>query len=648
MLTGPLAGLLWSLPAAAAQDLAFPGYSGYLNVPSSSVLEHGQTELQWSDQAFVRGRYGYHHNFIGAVGVFPNVEVGGRIAWDETQSNCFQTDCGIRDLSANLKVQAPFIPEEWFTLAAGVQDLGGAANNFGASYVAAGRAFGPFELTAGFGDADVAERYLDGAFGALAWRPVPWFSLMAEHDSRDMRAGAGLSTPEGWLPGGARIKGKILAWDQGDSENGRTFASVGISIPLGRTRDDRRLSLPKKEAEARSTTFDASPTESAPAVPEAGSGGDSADSAARLGRRLVEAGYERVRVAAVGDTLHVRFENNVYNRDERDAIRDVADTLAAGDGPWRRARLTLLNQNIPVAERRVALDGGSPRVISADFPPPDWRVQEPEWDFRGGFGPIWKPRVTLSPAISSGIATEYGVWDASAALSTEVSSSLWTGALASATYDVEVYSSDDFEKGGVFYDERRQTDLVEAELQQTLKLHPLLYTSVHAGRYQRRYDGVLNETVLFSPNGRHSLGFLGGIFEFEPLPGVDIEQGLGRYSYYNPDLDVQFTATGGQFLEQDRGYRLDGRFWFGDYAVTLTYKNTDAEFIGLGWVIPLTPRKDHSFRYLQVRGDPDWNYGVQTRVNEDRNTLSFGSAIFIRSANPLRHLYMNRGRLPNR
>ena len=107
-----------------AQDLAFPGYSGFLNVPSASVLGHGQAEIGYSDQGFVGGEYGHYHNFHAAVGVFPNLEIGGRVIWNDTQANLFTDCCGPRDLSANVKLQIPFIPEHWFSLAAGAQDLG--------------------------------------------------------------------------------------------------------------------------------------------------------------------------------------------------------------------------------------------------------------------------------------------------------------------------------------------------------------------------------------------------------------------------------------------------------------------------------------------------------------------------------------------
>lgn len=174
-----LAGLV-VVPAfnLMAQDLAFPGYSGFLNVPSASVLRHGQAEIGYSDQGFVGGEYGHYHNFHAAVGVFPNLEIGGRVIWNDTQANLFTDCCGPRDLSANVKLQVPFIPEHWFSLAAGAQDLGGAMNYFDSYYVVAGRHFGPVELALGYGRPEDVPRYLDGGFAALSYRPTQWLNLM--------------------------------------------------------------------------------------------------------------------------------------------------------------------------------------------------------------------------------------------------------------------------------------------------------------------------------------------------------------------------------------------------------------------------------------------------------------------------------------
>ncbi|MCG7199111.1 YjbH domain-containing protein [Marinobacter pelagius] len=670
-------GLALAGNQAFASDLAFPGYSGYLNVPSATVLDHGKAAVQYSDQALETransgDTYGYYNNVSGLFGIFPNVEVGGRLTWDRTQANCYTEGCGIRDLSANIKIQAPFIPEEWFTLSAGVQDLGGETDDFESVYVVAGRRFGPVEISAGYGDPKTPDRYLDGPFGGVSYRPLPWLNVMAEYDSQDVRLGLGASTPDGLLPLGMQINGKVLAYDEGDTENDRNFFSLGLSIPFGNKARKQHLVLPDENAvtapkptaiSSNAASSSERQAQSPAAVESAVSGARSQSNEAgksegqefarNIGQKLVAAGYDRVSVASTDAVLHIQWENNIYTRDERDAIADVARKAQALGGPHRTAKLTLLNQNIPVVERTISLgnpeQGTQAQILVADYAPGTlFHTDDPQWDFQGSYGPTWKPRITLSPTISSGIATEYGVWDASVGLSAETSVSLWTGALASATYNAEVYATEDFEKGGVFYQDRQRTDLTEAEIQQTLKLHPQLYTSVHAGRYAIDWNGLLNETLLLGPNGRHSLAYVGGAFEHADYDNVERNQMLARYSYYNPTLDTQVDVYGGQFFEEDTGVRIDSRFWFGDYALRLSYKNTDAEFISLGWVIPLTPEKTRQFRYVQIRGDADWNYSVQTRINEDQNLTSFGGARVIESANPIRSVYFNRGRLTNR
>ncbi|WP_417530262.1 YjbH domain-containing protein [Marinobacter lipolyticus] len=667
-LAGIAGGLSLTVAHAAPRDLAFPGYSGYLNVPSATVLDYGQADVMYSDQALdtrqksAGNTYGHFNNIAGTFGVFPFVEVGGRLTWDRTQSNCFSEGCGIRDLSANIKVQAPFIPENWFTLAAGVQDLGGETDDFESVYVVAGRQFGPFEISAGYGDPKTSGRYLDGAFGGVSYRPVPWLNVMAEYDSQDVRLGLGAASPEGLLPYGMQVKGKVLAYDEGDSDNDRNFFSLGLSIPFGNKPSKQRLEPVDRLMQSHN------PTESAPTARigqsskatnlEHANTSKTTDSgnqtARRLGEELVKAGYDRVSVASAGDTLYIQWENNIYVRDERDSVFDVARRARAAAGAHKSAQLTLLNQNIPVVERTVPLQAAHPdgsdepyAIVSSFSDTSLLNRDERDWDFQGSYGPTWKPRITLSPTISSGVATEYGVWDASVGISAEVSASLWTGALASATYNTEIYQTEDFEKGGVFYEDRQRNALIEAEVQQTFKLHPQVYTSFHGGRYAIDWNGGLNETMLLSPGGRHSLSYLGGTFRHRDDTDIERNQMLGRYSYYNPDLDAQIDVYGGQFFAEDTGVRIDSRFWFGDYAITVSYKNTDAEFISLGWVIPLTPEKTRQFRYAQIRGHADWNYSVQSRINEDVNFTAFGGAAIVRSANPIQSLYLNRGRLTN-
>ena len=636
--------LLVPISAFAADDLALPGYSGFLNVPSATVLNHAQADLQYSDQAWIAGEYGHYRNVAGAVGVFPYVEVGGRISWEETHSNLFANGQGHRDLSANFKVQAPLIPENWFTLAVGAQDFAGETGGFESVYVVAGQQFGPVEMAVGYGRPEEDARYLDGAFGAISYRPTRWLNLIAEYDAMDVRLGAGLTSPKGWLPGGLQVKGKVMAYDRGDTENGREFFSLGVSIPLGGKGSDSLNPIAAVGVASAANVFDPVGAASAANVlPESKEIAAEAaptgapPTAITVGQILVAAGYERISVGYAGSQLTIRFENNLFNRDERDALMDVAQRLHVAQIGEVSVRLVLLNQNIPVMTRMALLDGEAPRLVSASE-----QALPQQWDFRGSAGPVWRPRLTFSPNLTTGVATEYGVLDTSLALGSELSASLWSGALASVTWNQEVYSSEDFDKGGVFYSNRQRSALREADLQQTLRLHPQLFTSFYAGRYNTDYYGWLNETLLLSSGRRHALGVLSGNFQHVDDDTAQPRQLLGRYTYTHPGTDVQLTLHAGEFFEGDTGFRFDSRFWFGDTAILLSYKNTDAEFVGLGVMIPLTPRKDRQFRYLQVRGNPDWSYTVQTRINEDANLVSFGSATIVRPANSLDRLYLNR------
>lgn len=632
-------GLLLSGHGYGSEELAFPGYSGFLNVPSAYALERGTAAVQYSDQGWINGGYENRRNASAAAGLLPGVEIAARLSWKMTHARTAE----VRDLSGNVKAQVPFIPEEWFALSLGVQDLGGAASNFNAVYAVAGRRIGPFEVAAGFGHPDEPGRYLDGGFAALSWRATSWLRLMAEHDAADTRLGLGVSTPARWLPGGVQVGGKVLLWDEGTSENGRQFFSLGVTIPMGR-RDTSRswdgVTAPVGEAAAangfdglgKSKELKEIAAAAAPTV-------QSIVDPATVGALLVGAGYERVAVAEVDGTLAVRFENNVFNRDERDALWDVAVRLHKAYPQLDRVYLVLLNQGLVVARRLAVLSADEPRMLSGG------RVElEGDWQQFAGNGPVWKPRLTISPRLTSAIGTEVGVWDASYAIETEWSSSLWHGALASVALNTAVYNSDDFEQGEIFYPQRQRDGVRTAELQQAFIPHQRLVTAFYAGRYLHDYRGWLNETLLFSDDRRHALGFIGGNFwhdsrEEEP------RQMLGRYSYYHPERDIQLHVYAGEFFYGDRGVRAETRFWFGDYAIDLIYKNTDAQFFGLGVVLPLTPTRDRQWRYLQVRGNPDWSYSVNTRVGEDRNELSFSAATMVRSPNSLDRLYLNRLRL---
>ena len=106
--------LAFSISAANAQNdsLSLQGYSGLFNIPNAHVTTHGTGFIQYSDQMFRDGEYVHNDNLSGSFGIFPNVEVGGRIAWFHWITNFYEEEGEPRDQSANKKLKIPFITKQ--------------------------------------------------------------------------------------------------------------------------------------------------------------------------------------------------------------------------------------------------------------------------------------------------------------------------------------------------------------------------------------------------------------------------------------------------------------------------------------------------------------------------------------------------------
>ena len=81
-------------------------------------------DIQYSDQGYV-GEVGYFRNVAGSMGVFRNVELGAGLSRMKPIPSL--SEDGEIYLSANAKLQLPYIPSDWFTAAIGVQDVGAAS-----------------------------------------------------------------------------------------------------------------------------------------------------------------------------------------------------------------------------------------------------------------------------------------------------------------------------------------------------------------------------------------------------------------------------------------------------------------------------------------------------------------------------------------
>jgi hypothetical protein len=126
---------------------------------------------------------------------------------------------------------------------------------------------------------------------------------------------------------------------------------------------------------------------------------------------------------------------------------------------------------------------------------------------------------------------------------------------------------------------------------------------------------------------------------------------MGMYRYYSSKFDASAEIRYGQYWQQDKGITFKLERLFGDVTVSINYKNTKVddqeatEFVGLGFSVPLSPRKDHSNKYIQFRGIPKWNYTVNTLVGTNLNVLTPGSGDSARMFYNLDNIYSNLDRL---
>jgi hypothetical protein len=640
--------------ASQASSTSLQGFTGALTLPSAYTLPKGTASLGYADAFIVPGAVEHNHNALGHFGLLPWFEAGGRISWQNAHTNCYVDPCeNVRDLSANVKLRIPFIPDDWFALALGEQDLGGEANFFDARYVVASKQFAYGRVDLGKGSTGKPGQPMDGLFGAIEIQPVPWLALIGEDDGTARNAGIRLGLPEAYRPWDLQPTLTLLAWTDREGAEGRRFFGLSVDIPLGEHPDHRAK---RPVAGLAPAALSSPPPETPRQVAETPVYSRHPQTFYdRLARQLANDKFEHILVGEANGALFVAFENNQFNRNELDAIGWVLKRSAdAAAGSYSRLHVILRNQKLPVIEvvvhpdhyRAFLADDKHRTALQLDVRYAERaRLGDIAWYAADSFGLDLKPKVMVSPVLSTAIATEYGIWDYSLAMQTDVTVSLWQGALASATYNEPIDNSDDFEPDMVYGADRQIAVMDEYQVQQTLQLSPGWFTTLHAGHFMRDFDGFYNQTVWYSPEGTHKFGFKGGEFTDPEQALADRSVRLYSYRYFWQPQDISVEVTAGEFWQGDEGYRIDTRFWFGDTIVTLEYKDTDAQFVGMRWTFPLTPRRDWLSPYGQIKGRENWSNNIQTRINEDVNFVAFGNATIPRSRNEIERIYMSNDRL---
>lgn len=679
-----------SLPVVA-DDIksyqSFSGYTGLINTPNAQAMQSGTVDIGYNTLLDFKGQeYQDGHNFIFSAGLFEGLEVSGQISSNSMHDNLFYSEGRgqTRDLSFNAKYQLPYIPKDWFSVAVGAKDIGGAANNYKTFYAVASKELWDFRFSAGVGSSDRATGEMDGAFAGIEWHPLEWFSLLTEYDAEAVNAAARLTIPKEWLYDIGELTFTSRFYSSTDfSEDKDTYWGVNFTLPLSdeaksnykavepapyvapaNTKPAAKVNehglgfiqtsvAPKLAEQPESVTVataEQSQIQSAPKVV----GSSLSKQAFALKEALISDGFENVVVGYNLTTVFVNFENSVFNRNDIDAIGVVLGRIAenvVNDNTHFSVQLS--KTDIPL----LAISGNidNYRLFIEKGVSPDLNVQLDKavipqgvtWAGKAQASPYFKPRLTLSPTISNTYATELGVFDYSIAIRADLDIPIWKGAGVLVGGQVNVENSDDYDERGPFRRYRQETELDRAMFYQTFKLPYGFYNQTQVGFIKERYDltGITNETTWLSDEGRHRVSARIGSFKYEDYRGSKTFQTL-NYQYNWVEQDITLHAEAGDYWYEDSGYKLESRFWFGDSYLAIFYEDTNIKKAGLAFSIPLTPRKGmKAYKLGQIKGTESYRHTASTEIGESVNRLVFSQGFAPGSAVSTYRTLLNQGRM---
>ncbi|TJY61942.1 YjbH domain-containing protein [Sinimarinibacterium sp. CAU 1509] len=171
--------------ADASPDYAMQGFHGLLTVPDADVTPEGALHLQYNNdiESTAPESFDTVENAYFSIGLWRQLEITGRFSKAEN-------DNGRRlrhDLSGNAKLQ--LYTSDMFSVAVGATDFGGDAQQLRSVYGVGTFKWKGLALTVGGGGGPDT---LDGAFGGIRYRVLPFADILADYDGKESSYGARL------------------------------------------------------------------------------------------------------------------------------------------------------------------------------------------------------------------------------------------------------------------------------------------------------------------------------------------------------------------------------------------------------------------------------------------------------------------------
>ncbi|HCD1285308.1 YjbH domain-containing protein [Vibrio parahaemolyticus] len=645
------------------QDLpSNQSFTGVIYTPNAQTLEYGLFRFTFAQGLPAEGVVQASDSLNFSLGLLEGLEAHGRIITTNYSANCFVDGCGIRDLSMSFKYQ---IPNYWstdnFNIAVGVEDFGGELSYFDAYYGVADYTLEdiPLRLSIGYGKSDNVLGALDGAFGSIEYQPFDFVQFTGEYDSAEFNSSVKFFTPESLLPYDMTASLSYQVYSDHDTDD-QAIWNAALSVPLitnyTRSRDYARRNGSLMERLAL----------------EQGKANNASISA--LINTLRNEGFVNIQIGTLNKSVVVSLENRRYNHNQVDGLgvalgiisshlgQNAAQDIGAASDQFELVMLANQKPVVSVLSNSNCYQSfvnGSASCDDIQFITRDLseRLDMVDWKTERVNSGTLDSQIVFSPMVRHGVATEYGVYDYSFAMSSNLYTYLWSGAAIDVRHILPLAESDDFEEGGYFEDSVYENEIERAMVHQFFRLPYVdIANQVSLGLVKSDYIGARSESAWFSQSGNHWLGLEMSYFQHQDekdkngYANPDRQTFLTRYTFSMPEWDWQFNATAGEFWKGDVGAKFTTSHWFEDIEVSASYQvtkfnDTDEEqFVTVSVKLPLTPWRDMSPSVIQVRGNEAYDFNVTTRVGNDYNYLAAGQGDELVMDNSMLRRYFNRGR----
>jgi hypothetical protein len=661
------------------------GYSGAIKTPTADVLPHGTATISLSNDNPDMSPVSPRSDPLGSInvgfGLFPGLEMVGRLLFHgNLQCNTFLGSSGgcsaRRDLSLSGKYQLPVLLPYNTRLALGFTDFGGAeaATFFKQTYGVATSTFGPVDVSLGYSPKS-AEKILDrkyniellnGMFGSVTLRATDNWAIIAETDSSSNRLGTHYTLP---LRSDMDLQLGISRKTRGAEQRHSAQMTATLHYVLDKKlQEASRANQPAwQNAAATATTPNTVATLDQRAL--------------ALSSRLAANGFANIHIAALpaanGQPLlwWVQADPVGWRKDHQQALGEgLVQWMLGQEADDTDVVLSLTYMGQPTTSvhtsrnclnsfamgqdscgQNLALRFYSGQTLPQRLETAQNNATNTPADslntLVSNAAPYaWKPQIELGANIRSTIGTEYGLTDYSAALDVGAQVQLgnlpalgaWgQGLMWQGHVMVPVARSEDFDKGGVYH----QVGHPKTQVDQALLSHmryvdtPLaknvaLQASVGAiNRYSR--GGQVDATWV-NPVGDWRVGGTLGVYSRNNVTGNRSTEVPALLSVRHSALAGQWQLEGtvGTFLAGDTGFRVASHHWFGDYRMSFfindskisTVTMPKRRFAGFLVSLPLGPKESTATSWGTVRGQDRMAWGVQTKIGDDLNTLTFGYA----------------------